>query len=170
MNIDYILIACNNINGGSFLVHRIIQFEKQYRDDMIFCLLSAKDALGRIPRLNEDLLDIQKNYFDNGDMFWLAINEENRVVGMIGTKSVSSTDLWLKRLYIMPSLKRIGIGSSLLSTLEAYAIAKGIKTLHTRFSVDYKEAAHFYISKGFVEYEKSDDLKHFIKTINDFRI
>ena len=47
-------------------------YEDRYRDDMIFMVLQAKDALGRIPSINEDLLDIKKNYFDRGDMFWIA--------------------------------------------------------------------------------------------------
>ena len=36
---------------------------------MIFMVLEAKDALGRVPRLNEDLLYVQKNYIYTGDMF-----------------------------------------------------------------------------------------------------
>lgn len=43
---------------------KIIKFEEKYRDDMIYMVLSAKNALGRIPKLNEDLLDIQANYFN----------------------------------------------------------------------------------------------------------
>ena len=31
---------------------RIVPFENQYRDDMIFMVLEAKNALGRIPTLN----------------------------------------------------------------------------------------------------------------------
>lgn len=42
-------------------------YEDRYRNDMIFMVLQAKDALGRIPSINEDLLDIKKNYFDRGD-------------------------------------------------------------------------------------------------------
>ncbi len=42
---------------------------------MIFMVLQAKDALGRIPRLNEDLLDIKAHYSDRGDMFWIAVND-----------------------------------------------------------------------------------------------
>ena len=86
----------------------IIPFRREYRDDTIFCLLSAKDALGRAPRLNDDLLDIQGRYFDKGDMFWIAINADNRVAGMIGTNTVSETDMWLKRLFIKPEMKRKG--------------------------------------------------------------
>ena len=44
-------------------------FKDKYRDDMIFMVLQAKDALGLIPRLNDDLIDIKTNYFDRGDKF-----------------------------------------------------------------------------------------------------
>lgn len=33
-------------------------YEEKYRDDLIFMVLQAKDALGRKPTINEDLLDI----------------------------------------------------------------------------------------------------------------
>lgn len=42
---------------------KIITFEEKYRDDLIFMILEAKDALGRVPGLNEDLLDIQKKLY-----------------------------------------------------------------------------------------------------------
>lgn len=48
---------------------KIIQFEPRYRDDLIFMILEAKNALGRVPGLNEDLLDIEKHYFSKGDLF-----------------------------------------------------------------------------------------------------
>ena len=57
---------------------QIITFEKRYRDDLIFMILEAKNALGRVPGLNEDLLDIKSNYFDVGGMFWLAVDEKDR--------------------------------------------------------------------------------------------
>ena len=145
---------------------KICPFEQKYRDDMFFCMLLAKEALGRTPSINEDLFDIQGNYFRKGDMFWVAVEEE-RVVGMAGTRRVSSTDMWLKRLYVKPSTKRRGIGGALLATAEDYAVAKGIASLHTRFSDDYVEAVYFYPAKGFVEDERSDGLRHFVKSLTD---
>lgn len=41
---------------------KTIKFESKYRDDLIFMILEAKNALGCVPGLNEDLLDIQSNY------------------------------------------------------------------------------------------------------------
>ena len=143
----------------------IIPFQDEYRDDMLFCLLSAKDAIGRQPSINEDLFDIQGNYFAKGDMFWLAVDGNKRVVGMLGVHVVSSTDLWLKRLYIKPLQKRMGIGSMLLAHAESFAVAKGVKKIHTRFSNDYKEAAMFYPSKGFVVFDKDEGLNHLTKEL-----
>ena len=41
---------------------RVISYDPRYRDDMIYVTLSAKDALGCVPRLNEDLLDVPGRY------------------------------------------------------------------------------------------------------------
>ena len=70
---------------------KIIPYDEQYRDDMIFMVLQAKDALGRVPRLNDDLLTIQNTYLDAGDGFWLAIDEDDRVIGCVGYSSIPET-------------------------------------------------------------------------------
>ena len=146
---------------------KIIPFQDEYRDDTIFCMLLAKDAISWVPRLSEDLLDIQENYFNKGDMFWIALDNDNRVIGMIGTSTVSDSDLWLKRLFIKPAFKRMGLGSALLSIAEEFAKTKGISNIHTRFPEWYKEAAMFYPSKGFTEVGNSDGRRHFVKNISN---
>ena len=106
---------------------KIFKFEEIYRDDMIFMVLQAKDALGRKPTINPDLLDIKANYLDYNDMFWLAIDENDRVVGCVGCSRIADTDqAFLHRLYIKPSLKRKGIGSKLLGTAELWMCENGI--------------------------------------------
>ena len=133
---------------------RIIPFEKQYRDDMIFMVLEAKNALGRIPGLNEDLLDIQANYLDQGDMFWLALDENGRVIGCVGYNSIEGTaEARLHRLYVKCGLKRQGIGSALLKTAEDYIKAQG-KTavlVHLGERESWFESYHFYPKHGYVE-------------------
>ena len=41
---------------------KIIVYTPKYRDDLIFMVLAAKDALGRVPTLNGDLLDLDGAY------------------------------------------------------------------------------------------------------------
>jgi len=151
----------------------IVPYEHMYRDDMLFCFFAAKDAIGRYapdpqwskPTLKDDLLDVEKNYIENGDVLYLAVDECERVKGMIGTQTTSPTELWLKRLFIKPELKGKGIGSKLLSAVEEYATEKGIIKIHTRFAYWYREAAAFYTAKGFAETERSDYIIHMVKRL-----
>jgi 8-oxo-dGTP pyrophosphatase MutT (NUDIX family)/GNAT superfamily N-acetyltransferase len=162
-----------SLKTGATINISIAPYDNIYHDDMLFCYLAAKDAIGNFapdlqwskPTLKDDLLDIQKSYFECGDVFYLAIDERDRVAGMIGTQTVSPTDLWLKRLFIKPELKGKGIGSKLLTSVEQFAAGKGITTIHTRFAKWYREAAIFYPAKGFIEVDSDDYLLHMIKRL-----
>ena len=107
---------------------KIILFEDKYRDDMIYMVLNAKNAIGRIPRINEDLLDIKTNYFDKGQSFWLAIDENDRVIGCIGTKERNG-NLFLSHLSVKYDLKRNGSGSKLVELAENSARDKARREL-----------------------------------------
>ena len=133
---------------------KIIQYDDHYRDDMIFMVLSAKDALHKIPSINPDLLNIKANYLDKGDMFWVALGENNRVVGCVGYKTIKPLEARVHRLYIKPELKRQGIGSALLETLVKYVKEKGYNKLSIHTGDEkYWESKLFYKAKGFVEVE-----------------
>ena len=131
-------------------------YEEKYRDDLIFMVLEAKDALGRVPTINPDLLDVNANYFDKGSLFWLAIDERDRVVGCIGYSLTEVADeAFLHRLFVKPSMKRQGIGSTLLSTAENAMRERGIKVAHVHLGEpreQWFESYSFYPKHGFSEY------------------
>ena len=131
--------------------YRIIPYDKKYRDDMIFMVLEAKNALGRIPRLNEDLLDIPKNYLHTGDMFWLAIDESDRVIGCVGYSSITGTqEVTLHRLYVKAALKRRGIGSRLLLPVDAYLKKQNKTAVYVHLGgKEYLESHSFYPKHGY---------------------
>ena len=137
--------------------YTIIPYDEKYRDDMIFMVLEAKDALGRVPRLNEDLLDVQRNYIDTGDMFWLAIDENDRVIGCIGYNSIpGTTEVKLHRLYIKAARKRQGIGTRLLHTVERHLRENGKTAAHVHLGgKEYFESRSFYPKHGYQEYAPS---------------
>lgn len=141
---------------------KIITFEESYRDDLIFMILEAKNALGRVPGLNEDLLDIQSNYFDIGGVFWIAVNEDNRVIGSIGFKPIeNSKEVWLHRLFVKYNLKHSGIGTKLLEQAERYLKEndKKIVRVHLGSGEEWFEAHKFYPKNGYVEYESNYMMK-----------
>lgn len=132
-------------------------YDDGYRDDMIFMILQAKDALGRIPSINPDLLDIKASYLDHGDKFWLAIDDNNRVIGCIGYSRIEkTTEAFLHRLYIKPSEKRKGIGTKLLETAETEMKSKGITISRVHLGEpkeQWFESYEFYPKHGYKEYE-----------------
>lgn len=136
---------------------KIIPYDDAYRDDMIFMVLQAKDALGRRPHLNDDLLSVEDSYLCTGDMFWLAIDEQDRVVGCIGYHRIDSTaEAFLHRLYVKADRKRQGIGSKLLQTAEDAMRASGITVSRVHLGEpreQWFESYAFYPKHGYREYK-----------------
>jgi len=137
------------------LDYTVVPYTEKYRDDMIFMVLEAKDALGRIPGLNEDLLDIRKNYIDTGDMFWLAIDGNDRVIGCVGYHTIpGTTEARLHRLYVKAARKRQGIGSRLLDTAQEHLRSRGITAVHVHLGgKGYESSRSFYPKHGYTLYD-----------------
>ena len=135
---------------------KIIPYEEKYRDDLIFMVLQAKDALGRKPSINGDLLDIKSNYFDQGDMFWLAIDENDRVIGSVGYSKIENTnEAFIHRLYVKASEKHKGIGTTLLQVAENEMIKQGIAVSLVHLGEpkeQWFESYSFYPKHGYCEY------------------
>lgn len=135
---------------------KIIKFESKYRDDLIFMVLEAKNALGRKPGLNEDLLDVEQNYFAKGDMFWIAVDDNDRVIGSVGYNSLNnSDDVVLHRLFVKHNLKNQGIGTILLKTAEEYIKEIGKKKIvvHLGDKESFFESWEFYPKHGYKEFK-----------------
>ena len=139
---------------------RIIPYEDKYRDDMIFMILAAKDALGCIPHLNDDLLDVRANYLDTGDMFWLAVEEDGdgneRVIASLGYRSIpGTTEVFLHRFFVRHTRKRCGIGSQMLEVAENHLRTSGKTAAHVHLGGERErwfESYAFYPKHGYVEY------------------
>ena len=131
-------------------------FEDKYRDDLIFMVLEAKDALGRVPTINTDLLHIRESYFDKGDFFWIAVDDNNRVIGSIGYSRIAdTTEAFLHRLYVKASEKHKGIGSALLNTAETAMREAGLTVSHVHLGSppeQWLESYSFYPKHGYQEY------------------
>ena len=133
---------------------KIILYQEKYRDDMIFMVLEAKNALGRVPGLNEDLLDIGRHYLSRGEKFWLAINDDDRVIGCVGYNRYTENAAKVHRLYVKCTMKRQGIGSALLQTVEEEMRAVGYQYSVVHLGgKEYFESRYFYPKHGYVEYE-----------------
>lgn len=141
--------------------YEILPYADACRDDMIFMVHQAKDALGRVPRLNEDLLDIRTHYLGRGDMFWLAVSDAGRV---IGCSAIAGTDeVRLHRFYVKAALKGRGIGSALYARAEAHIRAQGKAAIRVHLGgVGYELSRDFYLHRG---YQCDGDAERMRKTL-----
>ena len=132
-------------------------YEEKYRDDLIFMVLQAKDEAGRIPTINEDLFDINAKYFEKGTMFWVAVDDNDRVVGSIGySKTEREGEAFLHRLYVKPTMKHNGIGTALLKVAENEMKNKGIAVSLVHLGEpkeQWFESYSFYPKHGYQEYK-----------------
>ena len=136
---------------------KIKLYEDKYRDDMIFMVLQAKDALGRVPGINADLLDINANYAAKGTKFWLALDDNDRVIGCVGySKAEREGEAFVHRLFVKPTLKRMGVGTALLKVVEDEMKNNDIKVslIHLGEPKEqWFESYAFYPKHGYVEFE-----------------
>ncbi len=135
----------------------IITYEEKYRDDMISMVIDARTALGLSATVRDDLYDIQKNYLDKGDLFWLAVDSNDRVIGCLGFSRIDDTnEAFLHRFYVKASKKRQGIGTKLLQTAEQEMKKRGIAVSKVHLGAPKEkwfESYAFYPKHGYVEYE-----------------
>ena len=87
----------------------IILYDDRYRDDMLTMIREARVALGLAPSVRADLYDVKANYLDKGDGFWLALDEDGRVIGCLGwSRTEKQDEAFLHRFYVKADRKRRG--------------------------------------------------------------
>jgi putative acetyltransferase len=101
---------------------------------------------------NADLYDLQGHYLGRGDPFWVAESMETEPKGDIvatcglalfpvlpgrlgeliqvdGETRIAAADCSLERLYVLPSIRRGGLGSALLEIALAHARGEGKRAM-----------------------------------------
>lgn len=132
----------------------IIQYQNQYRDDLIYMILDTKDALGRIPKLNEDLLNIENIYLEKYNFY--IIIDKNRVIGSLGY-FIEDNIAFLKRFYIKKEYQKQGIGQKLYDFVMKEILEKKVEYIYAHLGQPLNEwigSYHFYLKNGFSDTQK----------------
>ena len=108
--------------------------------------LAIKNYLNR--SLNEDLGSIYTHYNNNG-VFYVALNEEDEVVGSLGAEYVDGNKFRLKRLSVKIGFRNNGIAKKLLHKVEKWVLEKNGTELILGTSEIQEKAFNFWTSNGF---------------------
>jgi len=108
--------------------------------------------------VRENREKFEKEYFGEGAGVWLAEAEE-QIVGCVALRRLSTIagSGEIKRMYVKPEYRGMGISRLLLAALEQYASKSGYLWLYLDTAASMKAAASFYKREGFVECERYNE-------------
>ncbi|MBD3950082.1 GNAT family N-acetyltransferase [Tuanshanicoccus lijuaniae] len=136
---------------------KIIPYDDKYKNQLLAMVSQARMAIGLSATVRSDLYDIQANYFDKGDMFWIAVDGNNTLIGCIGYSRINNQDeAFLHRFYIRALNKHQGIGTALLNVAEKTMKNRGINISRVHLGEPKEkwfESYSFYPKNGYVEHE-----------------
>ena len=119
--------------------------------------------------LSDDLIDIRKHYCDSlTNHFWVA-EVDGIVKGMVGIQSTSDGTAELRRMSVDREMRRLGIGSKLLSVAEAFCNELGHKSIRVTTVTLLAPAIALYENYGFAlqKMERYGEITglHYMKTL-----
>lgn len=117
-------------------------------------ILDTKNNLGRIPILNQDLLEIESFYMEKYN-FYIVISN-SRVIGSLGYIINENIGI-LKRFYIKKEYQKLGIGQKLYNLVFDELKSKNIDKIYAYLGQPIDEwigSYYFYIKNGFIDSKK----------------
>ncbi|WGG44698.1 GNAT family N-acetyltransferase [Rossellomorea sp. DA94] len=139
----------------------IIPYHDKYREHVIKLILYVQNVEYQVGiRVEEqpDILDIQMNYINNGGNFWVALNDNEEVVGTIGLQKENNEVAVLKKFFVYKDYrgKEYGIGTDLYKELIEFAKKNGFSKIVLDTPAKATRSHSFYKKVGFMEIDKKD--------------
>ena len=126
------------------------------------CTLDPLKRLRRLPGYGENALDkVLKDVHENDGVLYLALEKDTVIgfaVGILERQTegsllgvISSLPGRITELYVTPSFRGKGIGSSLMRKVEEYLKSKGCEVAMVEVFVPNQSARGLYIKLGYTE-------------------
>jgi putative acetyltransferase len=100
-----------------------------------------------------DLNDIDANYLNHGGMFYVIENADGQIVGTGGIALSSTKVCELRKMYLVPSVRGVGLGKKMLHLLLAEAKKLGFQQVTLETASVLKHAIILYKAAGFLPYQ-----------------
>jgi putative acetyltransferase len=125
--------------------------------ERIFALVSAAlEEHGLRPDPEEtdaDLRDIEANYIGRGGVFEVIEDRGGNLLGTVGLFPLNEETCELRKMYLAPTVRGLGLGRHMLERMLTRARATGFKRITLETASVLKTAIRLYTSTGFVPIE-----------------
>jgi putative acetyltransferase len=101
---------------------------------------------------DQDVLKIEQFYTAVGGEFWVVELQEE-IVGTAAYYPISRGDqaVEIRKMYLLPTARKQGLGTYLLDQLESTIVTKGFQEIWIETATVLKEAILLYESKGYLK-------------------
>lgn len=97
------------------------------------------------------LRELPGSYTAEGGAFWVAVREDTgALLGTAGIAPVGGGDWELRKMYLRPASRGLGLGARLLDAAVAHARASGARRVVLDTAETMQRAIAFYEAHGFV--------------------
>lgn len=137
----------------------IICYKDQYKDEIISLILNIqnREAGIHLPLEEQpDLTDIKTAYIKDGGCFWLALNEQDEIVGTIAVMKKEGGFGILKKFFVRADYRSQKVGFQLYLTLLDFCNQHNITSLLLDTPSVAKASHRFYEKNGFVKIQRED--------------
>lgn len=131
---------------------KIIEFSDKYKKQVISLVLYIQNIESKVELTlfeQPDLKDINRYYLKNGGGFWLAVDEQDNVIGCIGLMIKNNKCGILKKFFIKSEYRGNGISKALYANLTSCAQKLNLKTIILDTPAICTRAHNFYLKMGY---------------------
>ncbi len=129
----------------------IIEFKEEYREKVIELWLEICVQEFGFEDWKEDIKKTDNyKYKDNNGNFWIAINNDNEVIGTIALKNLGNEKACLKSLYVKKEYRKNGIAKKLFNKLMEFVVLNNYKKIELDTYDAFKHAIRFYQKNKFI--------------------
>jgi putative acetyltransferase len=107
-------------------------------------------AFGDGSATDEQLAGLPGSYQGRGGRFWVAVADGGAILGTCGVFPVGVDAFELRKMYLAPAARGVGLGRRLLDEAITFARERGARKLALDTTEQMARAIRFYEANGFV--------------------
>ena len=141
---------------------QIIQYDNKYNNNIneFICKILVEEF--EFEQFREEVLNADNNKFiEKGGNFWIAIDEDENVIGTVCLDVKENDVAELKKMYVGKDYRSKGLAHDLFENVMLYARSNAIPTIKLETYKKLESAIKFYLKKGFCETHRIDDEVYF---------
>ena len=102
-------------------------------------------------KTDDELRELPASYVDRGGAFFVAVDESGAVFGTAGVSPIAPHVFELRKMYLVPAARGLGLGARLFDACVAFCRAHEARHVVLDTVESMKGAIAFYERRGFVQ-------------------